>query len=121
MVRRFDEPIEVRPVRDVEEGLPGLVPGSPSAFLWRGRLYAVSAVQSHWRERRSWWRESRAEDGAAGRDEGGTSADVVTRSADRQVWRVAARAGRSGTTGVFELGTDGVDGSGPWVLLRTQD
>jgi hypothetical protein len=36
------------------------------------------------------------------------------------VWRVEARAGASGSTGVFDLGSEGGP-QGPWLLLRAQD
>lgn len=98
VVRRFDEPIEVR--------LEGEPSASPAAFLWRGRIYAVRAVDGHWQERRAWWR------GASGSAAAG----------DRRVWRVRAQAGRTGTPGIYELGCDGTDTTnGAWVLLRAHD
>lgn len=79
MVRRYEEPIEVRaePVALVGSpraegtgaagvgtagvGAAGVGAGAdvaPSAFIWRGRLYVVREVLGHWRERRAWWREA---------------------------------------------------------------
>jgi hypothetical protein len=85
MVRRYEEPIEVRAgvgavdlASDIERGSDikrgsdiergnGIDRGggidcvpdpAPSAFLWRGRLYIVREVIGHWRERRAWWREA---------------------------------------------------------------
>ncbi len=91
MVRRYDEPIEVKAA------------ATPQAFLWRGRLFVVREVLGRWQERRQWWR--------AGGGEAATDRE-------RQVWRVEASAGRGARTGVFDLGLDGPDG---WLLLRTHD
>ena len=118
MVRRYDEPVEVR----VEAGaLP-----APQAFRWRGRHYRVRAVQAHWRERRAWWRDLGEVDGP-GRD----AAAVPGQATERVVWRVEASAGTAagGTWGVFELGSDAgpgpgsgsPSGSGSWLLLRAED
>ena len=78
MVRRYEEPIEVR-ARAAERSRSGAtsVPAAgdtggddrtipsvdtgeqvPTAFLWRGRLYVVRAVLGHWSQRRPWWREA---------------------------------------------------------------
>ena len=100
MVRRYEEPIEVRK-GDV-----------PEAFVWRGRLYVVRAVLDHWQERRSWWRD-------AHRD-GGT--DVLTDARERQVWRVEASAGRLAGIGVYDLGADPeLRRAASWQLLRVAD
>jgi hypothetical protein len=101
VVRRYEEPIEVR------EG------DVPEAFVWRGRLYVVRSVLDHWQERRSWWRD-------AHRD-GGT--DVLTDARERQVWRVEASAGRLAGTGVYDLGAvpGPPTGSQQWQLLRVAD
>ena len=47
-MRTYDEPIEVR---------RGLVAGqeAPEQFLWRGRLWVVRDVVSHWVETGAWW------------------------------------------------------------------
>jgi hypothetical protein len=78
MVRRYEEPIEVRaraaersrsgptsvPVTgdtgDDDRTTPSGDTGEqvPTAFLWRGRLYVVRAVLGHWSQRRPWWREA---------------------------------------------------------------
>jgi hypothetical protein len=52
VVRRYEEPIEVRATADETAG------GAPDAFLWRGRLYIVREVLDHWKERRPWWRDA---------------------------------------------------------------
>ncbi len=100
MVRRIDEPIEVRLAAPRTRGPEG----SPAAFRWRGRAYAVTAVEGHWRERRPWWRADRA----------------VLADSDRRVWRVLARP-HGGSPGVYEVGCDGPANSGPWLLLRRHD
>lgn len=57
MVRRYEEPIEVRASRaEGEADAPAQV--TPDAFLWRGRLYVVHEVLDHWQERRAWWRDA---------------------------------------------------------------
>jgi hypothetical protein len=104
MVRRYDEPIEVRTSDRGESGDPAV----PEFFLWRGRLFSVRAVQARWSERSSWWR-----------DLGADPAPAV----QREVWRVEASPGAGGIPGVFDLGSNGAP-AGPgsaWLLLRTQD
>jgi hypothetical protein len=120
MVRRYEEPIEVRAgVGAVDQGRDMGRAGdidcasdpTPSAFLWRGRLYVVRDVIGHWRERRAWWRE------ALDPDE-----EVAAQGLDcleQEVWRVEASPGRLAGTGVYDLGMDGpVRG---WRLLRVAD
>ena len=54
MVRRYEEPIEVREGarEDLTPGLGGVAGLGPDAFVWRGRLYVVRAVLDRWQERR---------------------------------------------------------------------
>jgi hypothetical protein len=137
VVRRYEEPIEVREgARDdlapgeggAEDpgGLGGPGGRGPDAFVWRGRLYVVRAVLDRWQERRPWWRDARDREGS----------DVLTDARERQVWRVEASAGRFAGVGVYDLCADrassvGVDsgvvgGAGPgtgsqWRLLRVAD
>ena len=142
MVRRYEEPIEVRADvgavdvgvagaggvdHDDRDGDIGCVPDpTPSAFLWRGRLYIVRDVIGHWRERRAWWRD------ALDPDE-----EVAARGLDcleQEVWRVEASPGRLAGTGVYDLGMHdlgmhdlglhGLGTAGParsWRLLRVAD
>jgi len=121
MVRRYEEPIEVRAGVGVVDGGDGDAPDpSPSAFLWRGRLYVVRDVIGHWRERRAWWRE------ALDPDE-----EVAARGLgclEHEVWRVEASPGRLAGTGVYDLSMDSMDSmnsmDGParsWRLLRVAD
>lgn len=108
MVRRYQEFIEVR---EGSGGSHDVQDPSPSAFLWRGRLYVVRDVIGHWRERRAWWRE------ALDPDE-----EVAAHGLDcleQEVWRVEASAGRLAGTGVYDLGMDGPARS--WRLLRVAD
>jgi len=114
MVRRYEESIEVR---EGESGVD-LVPNpSPSAFLWRGRLYIVRDVIGHWRERKAWWREAL--------DPGEEVAVHGPNCLEQEVWRVEATPGRLAGTGVYDLGKDGdlgMDGSARgWRLLRVAD
>jgi len=102
MVRRYEEPIEVR----AGAGLVGEAAGegvmdpasdpTPSAFLWRGRLYVVRAVIGHWRERRAWWREALDSDEAA--------CEQLTNCLEQDVWRVEASPGRLAGIGVYDIG-----------------
>ena len=70
MVRRYEEPIEVRAARQAESAAgEGAAPGAPDAFVWRGRLYVVREVLDHWQERRPWWRD--ALDGSEPAGQGG--------------------------------------------------
>ena len=110
MVRRYEEPIEVREgARDDPTPGPGGVPGpGPDAFVWRGRLYVVRAVLDRWQERRPWWRDARERDGS----------DVLTDARERQVWRVEASAGRFAGVGVYDLCADHTS---QWRLLRVAD
>lgn len=131
MVRRYEEPIEVRAgvggsgvggagAGDVDGGVDGGVDSvpdpAPSAFLWRGRLYIVRDVIGHWRERRAWWRE------ALDPDE-----EVAAQGLDcleQVVWRVEASPGRLAGTGVYDLGMHDLGMDGPvrgWRLLRVAD
>lgn len=60
MVRRYEEPIEVRAAGEqaAPDGASAGSPEAPAAFLWRGRLYVVRQVLDHWKERRPWWRDA---------------------------------------------------------------
>jgi hypothetical protein len=137
VVRRYEEPIEVRALADqaASEAAP-----MPDAFLWRGRLYVVRQVLDHWKERRPWWRDALDErrvpaavatvgsgpaTGTSGTHVGAGSigADVLGDARERQVWRVEASAGRMAGTGVYDLGTDPGAGacSQQWRLLRVAD
>ena len=80
----------------------------------------MTSVVDHWQERSAWWRATAD----------GVPLEVA--GAPRQVWRVAAQAGRCGSEGVYDLLLDpcavsgGPAGSaapaGPvWSLVRTQD
>ena len=136
MVRRYQEPIEVRAGEGVvgsgETGRGGdldhrrgvdVQDPPPTAFLWRGRLYIVREVIGHWRERRPWWRDaldSHEELAAQGLDSA-----VQLDCLEHEVWRVEASPGRLAGIGVYDLGKDGdrgLDGSARgWRLLRVAD
>ena len=111
MVRRYEEPIEVREGEASPAGPEG-PSGQPDAFVWRGRLYVVRTVLDHWQERRPWWRDIRE------------GSDVLMDARERRVWRVEASAGRLAGAGVYDLGADGVGprtGASHWRLLRVAD
>lgn len=130
-MRRYSDPVEVRSgsrpgtVQGTAPGRgagdrPGAVHGTvevagPEAFIWQGRLYVVRRVLAHWRERRSWWRD--ALDPVPGQP---TGIDVASR--EQHVWRVEASRGQSFGTGVFDLTSDGAEGSdADWRLVRVAD
>jgi hypothetical protein len=145
MVRRYEEPIEVRartgePGRSGGAGGPQAVVVSsgeneeqvPTAFLWRGRLYVVRDVLGHWSQRRPWWREALdpredadlAAEPAAGR--AGTRVVVgslrTAAELEQDVWRVEASPGRLHQAGVYDLAREGRgDAPGSWRLLRVAD
>ena len=100
-MRKYDEPIEVR---------RGLVAGqeAPEQFIWRGRLWVVREVVSHWVETGAWWdqegiaallgvgAEQSSVSGAATASTGVTAvplgADLL---AESDLWRVEAARGGS--------------------------
>ena len=111
MVRLVEETIEVRVGGPHHVADPGQSGGSraPEQFLWRGRLYRVTEVLAHWRERHPWWHAA-------------TEQPLEWVPLARDVWRVTASRGLSSAPGVYDLGVDGSEGDGePWLLLRTQD
>jgi hypothetical protein len=144
MVRRYEESIEVRvgegavslsatrsrgtatETRDPASGALGgcddiddIQSQSPSAFLWRGRLYIVRDVIGHWRERRAWWREALDPD-----EEVAHGADSPERLAclEQEVWRVEASPGRLAGSGVYDLGMNALGmNAHSWRLLRVAD
>jgi hypothetical protein len=128
-MRRYDDPVDVRRGRVAagQGGIVQLVEG-PEQFLWKGRLWKVSAVVAHWVETGAWW-ESRGVRAVLGADKtGGTdtgSARADDLSAEREVWRVEAGRGMSSVPpddtvrGVFDLVFDWTEGS--WRLARCLD
>ena len=101
-MRTYADPVEVR----TETGEDA---DTPTAFLWRGRLYVVRDVLGHWRERRSWWSSPTARlvhgEGVerGEREPVGGAVRVAELAQEREVWRVCASRGRSYTEGVFDL------------------
>ncbi|HEX7462504.1 MAG TPA: DUF6504 family protein [Dermatophilaceae bacterium] len=122
MVRRYEDPIEVRAGAGGVERVGGIdcAPDpTPSAFLWRGRLYVVRDVIGHWRERRAWWREALDPDEGDSDTRRGMSAEHGPDCLEQEVWRVEASAGRLAGTGVYDLGMNGP--ARGWRLLRVAD
>jgi hypothetical protein len=93
MARVYGEPVEVQTRED----------GRPVSFAWRGRRYAVSAVQEHWLVNRDWWREPAP----------------VPLPPELQFWRVEAAAGPGQPAGTYELCQD--IAAATWTLRRIAD
>jgi Family of unknown function (DUF6504) len=121
VVRRYDDPVEVRKGADED----------PDQFLWRGRLWQVREVVSHWVETGAWWaRRSHGTDNGQdglrdGLQDGLQDGDLLR---EREVWRVAAARGRTAASsadsvdpgfGVFDLVFSWSEGS--WQLARALD
>lgn len=125
MVRRYDEPVEVR--RGPVAGWPA---EGPEQFLWRGRLWKVRAVVAHWVETGPWWQHAgmRAvigsdEPSPAARPTGtGVLPALEDLLGERELWRVEAGRGSAGTgpgDGTFDLAYDEADGR--WQLVGCTD
>ncbi|MDO5699588.1 MAG: DUF6504 family protein [Dermatophilus congolensis] len=80
---------------------------APTAFVWRGRRYAVREVLDSWVERTPWWR-------AVLTGDAGESAPRM----QEQVWRVEAGRSASRAGGVYDLACAE---SGGWRLRRVAD
>ena len=102
MTRRYDDPVDVRRRDD-----------APAEFLWRGRLYVVREVLTHWLEGGAWWRSAACASPPSPGAVGGSIDDEL------EVWRVEASAGRLHGIGVFDLGFTWSRGS--WTLLQVLD
>ena len=133
-MRRYDDPVEVRrgPIGERDGALA--VQDGPEQFLWRGRLWKVSAVVAHWVETAPWWQSAgvRAVVGSdevpADRSGAGAAAEAPADDllVEREVWRVQAGRGRGdaadgtgGAGGVFDLSFDWTDGR--WMLVGCVD
>ena len=131
-MRRYDDPVDVRrgQVAGAGGGTTVLVEG-PAQFLWRGRLWRVTAVVAHWVETGAWWQSSGvhavlgADEQEAGSPGGPVGADLA---AEREVWRVEADRGMASVRddgegrpgrGVFDLVFDWAEGA--WRLSRCLD
>ena len=132
-MRRYDDPVDVRRGQVAAgAGDTAVLVEGPEQFLWRGRLWRVSAVVAHWVETGAWWQSGRVhavlgadepEGSETGSGTGGLSGDL---SGEREVWRVEADRGRSAAPvdgrpgrGVFDLVLDWSDGT--WRLTRCLD
>lgn len=93
MGRVYGEPVEVQTREN----------GQPVVFGWRGRRYAVAAVQEYWMVNRDWWREA---------------APVPARP-ELEFWRVEASAAGGYQAGSYELRRD--IAAGTWTLRRVAD
>lgn len=108
-MRRFDEPIDVRP------GLIGTQEG-PAHFLWRRQLWKVTELQHRWIETLDWWNSARVR---AARGDVESEEDEGDLLAEQEVWRVVAAPGRWGSPGVYELAHSWGDGS--WSMRSVVD
>ena len=135
-MRRYDDPVDVR--RGRVRGAGGAVEG-PEQFLWKGRLWKVSAVVAQWVETGAWWQSSGVHavlgaderaDERADEQEAGTPRGGPDLAAEREVWRVEADRGMASVRGaadgegrpgrgVFDLVFDWAEGS--WRLSRCLD
>lgn len=114
MSRRYTDPVEVR--RGDQ---------APTEFLWRGRLYLVRDVLAHWMEAPAWWATAEPPGQPPGQSPGPPPGQPPGQppghslEGDREVWRVAAGAGRAAGTGVYDLSFDWARGA--WTLARAHD
>ena len=120
-MRRYDDPVDVR--RGRVSGAGGPVEG-PEQFLWKGRLWKVSAVVAQWVETGAWWRSSGVHAVLGAEADPAAEPPVRTDlSAEREVWRVEAARGRAARAdegaGIFDLVFDWSDGT--WRLSRCLD
>ena len=128
-MRRYDDPVDVRRGQVAGAGGTTVLVEGPEQFLWRGRLWRVTAVVAHWVETGAWWQSSGvhavlgADEQEAGTTRGGTDL-----AAEREVWRVEADRGMASVhrdveggpgRGVFDLVFDWAEGS--WRLSRCLD
>src|SRR3954453_21659326 len=99
-MRRYDDPVDVR--RGRVRGAGGAIEG-PEQFLWKGRLWKISAVVAQWVETGAWWQSSGVQ-AVLGADETDAAARTDL-SAEREVRQgVVRRAG-----GVAGRGRPGQD------------
>jgi hypothetical protein len=129
MLGIHDEPVDVLRQGD-----------APEQFLLRGRLYVVRGVLAHWVEPTGWrWpapaRPVPVEEGACVGAAVGPAAGsgvpavlprrqppgraVVADVVDRELWRVAAAAGRSAPMQVFDLCRSRVEAR--WTATRLEE
>ena len=130
-MRRYDDPVDVRRGQVAGAGGTTVLVEGPEQFLWRGRLWRVTAVVAHWVETGAWWQSSgvHAVLGADEQEGGSPGSPVGTDlAAEREVWRVEADRGMASVRddgegrpgrGVFDLVFDWAEGS--WRLSRCLD
>ena len=130
-MRRYDDPVDVRRGQVAGAGGTTVLVEGPEQFLWRGRLWRVTAVVAHWVETGAWWQSSgvHAVLGADEQEAGSPGSPVGTDlAAEREVWRVEADRGMASVRddgegrpgrGVFDLVFDWAEGA--WRLSRCLD
>ena len=127
-MRRYDDPVDVRRGQVAGAGGTAVLVEGPEQFLWRGRLWRVTAVVAHWVETGAWWQSSGVH-AVLGADEQEVGSPVGTDlAAEREVWRVEADRGMASIRddgegrpgrGVFDLVFDWAEGA--WRLSRCLD
>lgn len=111
MGRRYEDAVHVKEAADGT--------AEPSAFVWHERLYVIREVLGHWHERTAWW-DGPAARAARGEDAAAPAAELAgPREVWREVWRVAASAGRQCATGTYDLGRSA--SASEWRLLQVVD
>ncbi len=93
MLQQYDDAVEVRAAE-----------GTPEHFLWRGRLWKVCTVLSHWIETAAWGRTDPADIGWG---------------PERRVYKVEAASGRLARSETFELAFDPT--SDRWQVERVTE
>jgi hypothetical protein len=94
MNRVYGEPVDVLARKD----------GRPVRFVWRSRLYIVSAILEHWVVNREWWRDPETPGGSR----------PVPGQPELEFWRVEASLGQGMTPGIYELRRD--PAAATWTL-----
>ena len=114
-MRRYSDPVEVRSgsrLGTVQGAVPGRGVGPVDE---KDAVEVVVGRETVDVERRSWWRD--ALDPVPGQP---TGIDVASR--EQHVWRVEASRGQAFGTGVFDLTSDGAEGTdADWRLVRVAD
>ena len=114
--------------RELVEVRRGLIAGQevPAQFLWRGKVWKVCEVISHWVETSAWWEQPGVAALLGVTDGTTTLCPSGLRVSDLISWASASTGGSRqergrlvDASGVFDLAFDWSDGS--WRLVRCID